>query len=225
MADDDSVESAYDLENLFIAATDADHPKPPKVGEDLRQLHKEWAQCALASMKAKSYDKAEWKSCFDSIADPKLEDHAKRARTLYSKQKSSKVHYDKNKDKVLETRKLIKTLSSSNQDYVVIDIDMPKVTAVAAVSESSPALDSSPGVDSSPAVDSSSTADSSPGVDSNPAVDSSSAADSSAKCSSSVVDSTVMAPAGIIGMTATIKSIPQSTEKKRKRTRKHKDSL
>jgi len=31
-------------------------------------------------------------------------------------------------------------------------------------------------------------------------------------------------PVGIIGMTAAVKSIPQSTEKKRKRTRKHKDS-
>ena len=232
-ADDDSVESVYDEENLFIAATDTDHPKPPKVGEDLRQLHKEWAEYALAGMKAKSYDKAAWMSYLDSISNPQLEAYARKARTLNTKKKSSKVYYDKNKDKFLETRKLIKTAcSSSDQDYLVIDVE-PFVMPEANTSDSSLAMNSSPTVNSSssPMVVEYPTLNSSPVVDSSPTattttvaptLNSSPIVDSSPTMESTSTPAPDGAPVEFVGMTATVLSMPEPTDKKRKRTNKHK---
>jgi len=227
MADDDSVESVYDEENLFIAAADTDHPKPPKVGEDLRQLHKECAEYALAGMKAKSYDKAVCMTFLDSISNPKLEAYARKARTLNTKKKSSKVYYDKNKDKVLETRKLIKTACSSNQNYVVIDVE-PFVMLEVNASDSSLAMNSSPTVNSSssPMVVDSPTLNSSPIVDSSPTAVAPTLNSSPIVDSSPTVESPSPAPDGapvdFVGMTATVVSMPEPTDKKRKRTNKHK---
>ena len=118
--DDVSDQSSFDMDSVFIDPSDIDYPKPPKVGQDLRQLHAEWCHYALASMKAKRCDRAEWVACCQSIADPKLLEYARRVSVENRRSHENKVHYDS----IKTTKQMIKATCRNGQDCMEIDVDV-----------------------------------------------------------------------------------------------------